>query len=127
MSKNVFTWVEIYVENMERARKFYESILKLELVPMDMPDGMDDHKMVSFPWSEDGPNISGALVSGPTGQAGAGGTVVYITCDDCSVEESRVENAGGKVHQSKFSIGDYGFCSICEDTEGNIFGLHSHK
>ncbi|TVR76551.1 MAG: VOC family protein [Saprospirales bacterium] len=127
MSKNIFTWVEIYVDNMERARKFYEEVLKLDLVPMEMPGGMDEYQMVSFPWIEDGPNISGALVSGPMGKPGAGGTVVYLTCEDCSVEESRVEKAGGKVHQTKFSIGDYGYCSICEDTEGNIFGLHSMK
>lgn len=125
MSKNVFTWAEIYVDNMERARKFYEEILQLELTPMEMPDGMDDFQMVSFPWVENGPNISGALVKASSGQAGPGGTVVYITCEDCSLEESRVEKAGGKVHQAKFSIGDYGFCSICEDTEGNVFGLHS--
>lgn len=127
MSKNVFTWVEIYVDQLERARKFYESILQLDLIPMDMPEGMDDYQMVSFPWDENGPNISGALVKSSDGRPGSGGTVVYIICDDCSVEESRVEAAGGLVLQSKFSIGNYGFCSVCQDTEGNVFGLHSMK
>jgi len=45
--------------------------------------------------------------------------------DDFKIEESRVNPAGGKEIQPKFSIGPYGFCSICQDTEGNIFGLHS--
>jgi uncharacterized protein len=29
--------------------------------------------------------------------------------------------------QPKMSIGDYGFCSIVMDTEGNTIGLHSMK
>ena len=33
--------------------------------------------------------------------------------------------AGGRVHQDKFSIGDYGFRSLVFDTEGNMIGLHS--
>jgi len=45
--------------------------------------------------------------------------------NDCSVEESRVEAIGGQVQKSKISLGEYGFCSICQDTEGNAFGLYS--
>ena len=56
---------------------------------------------------------------------GAGGTLVYFTCTDCSVEEARVEKAGGKILQPKMSIGEHGFCSIVMDTEGNPIGLHS--
>lgn len=58
---------------------------------------------------------------------GTGGTLVYFACEDCSVEESRVEAAGGRVLQPKMSIGEYGFCSIVMDTEGNSIGLHSMK
>ena len=28
--KNPFTWVEIYVEDMQRAQKFYENVLQIE-------------------------------------------------------------------------------------------------
>ena len=83
--------------------------------------------MLSFPWSEDERNISGALVKMDGMKAGAGGTLVYFVCEDCSVEENRVKNAGGKVCQPKMAIGDYGFCSIIMDTEGNTIGLHSMK
>ena len=38
-----------------------------------------------------------------------------------------VEKSGGKVLKEKFSIGNYGFCGICEDTEGNTIGFHSMK
>lgn len=126
-AKNPFTWVEIYVDDMSRAQKFYETILDVKMMELPMPEGMGDMQMLSFPWAEGEKNISGALVKMKDMKPGNGGTLVYFTCDDCSVEESRVEHAGGKVFQAKMSIGDYGFCSIISDTEGNTIGLHSMK
>jgi predicted enzyme related to lactoylglutathione lyase len=41
------------------------------------------------------------------------------------VEEARVESAGGRVLRSKFSIGQFGWVTLCTDTEGNVFGLNS--
>lgn len=124
-TKNPFTWVEIYVDDMNRAQKFYETVLAVQLDELPMPEGMGEMQMMSFPWAENERNISGALVKMEHMKAGIGGTLVYFACDDCSVEESRVEKAGGKVLQPKMPIGDYGFCSIVMDTEGNSIGLHS--
>ncbi|MBW7887402.1 MAG: VOC family protein [Bacteroidetes bacterium] len=126
-SKNPFTWVEIYVDDMSRAQKFYETVLQTKLSELPMSPEFGDMQMVSFAWEEGEPNISGALVKMQDMKPGAGGTLVYFACDDCSVEESRVESAGGKVLNPKMSIGDYGFCSVVMDTEGNTIGLHSMK
>ncbi|MBK9257320.1 MAG: VOC family protein [Saprospiraceae bacterium] len=126
-AKNPFTWVEIYVEDMSRAQKFYETVLEIQMTELPMPEGIDEMQMISFPWEENEKNISGALVKMEHMKPGSGGTLVYFACEDCSVEESRVTSAGGKVLQSKMSIGDYGFCSIAMDTEGNSIGLHSMK
>jgi uncharacterized protein len=52
---------------------------------------------------------------------------VYFGSEDCAIEESRVTEAGGKVMKPKMSIGEYGYISLCVDTEGNVFGLHSMK
>ena len=125
--KNPFTWVEIYVNDMSRAQKFYETVLDIKMEPLPMPEGMGEMEMLSFPWSETGRNISGALVKMKDVNPGAGGTMVYFTCDDCSTEESKIEVAGGKLLQPKMSIGNYGFCAIFLDTEGNTVGLHSMK
>jgi uncharacterized protein len=125
--KNPFTWIEIYVENMSRAQKFYESVLQLEMIPMETPGEMGDLEMISFPWAEDGPNISGALCKTKDMKAGTGGTLVYFACEDCAKETARVTGAGGKVLQPKFPLGEHGFCSICMDTEGNTIGFHSMK
>ena len=71
---------------------------------------------------------SGLRVQSPAPEGakpGIGGTLVYFSCADCGVEESRVEKAGGQIMQAKFSIGEYGFVSLVSDTEGNMTGLHS--
>ncbi|MBC6993358.1 VOC family protein [Neolewinella lacunae] len=125
--KNPFTWVEIYVEDMSRAQKFYETVLQIEMIPMQAPGDFGDLHMLSFPWSQGGSNISGALCKTGGMKPGTGGTLVYFTCEDCAVETSRVVDAGGKVLQEKMSLGEHGFCSILMDTEGNTIGFHSDK
>ena len=126
-TKNPFTWIEIYVEDMARAQQFYESVLQVELVELPSPDGNTDMQMMCFPWNENEKDISGALVKMEGMQPGAGGTLVYFACDDCATEISRVEAAGGQVLQEKFQIGEFGFCGICMDVEGNTIGFHSNK
>ncbi|MDU1892519.1 MAG: VOC family protein [Dysgonomonas sp.] len=125
---NPVVWFEIYVNDMARARKFYETVLNQKLVDMSM-EGAADYAMATFLGADDmnAPNASGALVWMKGVEAGANSTVVYFGCDDCAIEESRVKAAGGEIHKSKFSIGEYGFIALCVDTEGNIFGLHSMK
>lgn len=121
---NPVHWFEIYVDDINRARKFYETVLGYTMNDMATPGDMD-MKMIGFPGVEDGMGSSGALVQMEHVKAGGNSTLVYFGCQDCSVEQGRVEAAGGKVQQPKFSIGEYGFCAICSDTEGNYFGLYS--
>jgi predicted enzyme related to lactoylglutathione lyase len=70
---------------------------------------------------------SGALVKMAGFPSGGNSTLVYFVCEDCAVEEGRVEAAGGTVERSKMSIGEYGFISLAIDTEGNMIGLHSQQ
>lgn len=128
--KNPVNWFEIYVKDISRAKNFYEDVLKIKLDKLEVPGEMDDvntFQMMTFPWVQDQPNASGALVKTDGMEPGGNSVMIYFTCDDCKVEEGRVEKAGGKTLKEKFSIGEFGFCSICMDTEGNTFGLHSMK
>ena len=124
-ASNPFVWLEIYVDDLNRAQKFYESVLQIKMIPMQSPGDFGDLQMLSFPSSEDGFGISGALCKTSEMKPGAGGTLVYFGCQDCTTEISRVEQAGGHVIQEKMSIGEHGFCGICVDTEGNTIGFHS--
>ncbi len=124
-NKNPITWLEIYVDDMNRAQQFYETVLQIKMTPMQAPGGFGDLEMLCFPWAEGEANISGALCKTSSVKPGIGGTLAYFTSDDCANETSRVEGAGGKVLQDKFQIGEHGFCSVCMDTEGNTIGFHS--
>jgi hypothetical protein len=126
-AKNPFTWIEIYVENMDRAIGFYEAVLQVKMTPMQAPGDFGDLVMYCFPWAEGDNNISGALCQTKEFKAGTGGTLVYFACDDCSVELSRVASAGGTVIQEKFAIGEHGHVALAMDTEGNTIGFHSSK
>jgi len=126
---NPVGWFEIYVNDMDRATKFYETVLKVTLTTMSNPDGTGNSNMImkSFPGEMENPGSAGALVQMEGMKSGGSNVIIYFFCDDCSVVEKRAEAAGGKVCQSKMSIGQYGFISLVSDTEGNTIGLHSMK
>lgn len=123
---NPIGWFEIHVDDMSRARRFYETVLGVTLEKLESPvEG--DLEMWSFPADFESYGACGALIRMAGKEAGNNSTTVYFSCDDCAVEESRVAAAGGKVVDSKMSLGEYGFCAMIEDSEGNSIGLHSQQ
>ena len=129
MNSNAVCWFEIYVNDIERAKKFYETVLNQTLTRLDNPTEPKDFpqpEMWAFPMDEC-PGASGAICKMEGVEAGANSTLVYFNTADCSVEESRIEAAGGKVVVPKMGIGEHGFITIAPDTEGNNIGFHSMK
>jgi hypothetical protein len=123
MRNNPVCWFEIYVQDMPRARAFYEAVLGVQLARLEGPD----LEMWAFGMDEKSVGAGGALVRVPGVPSGGNSTMVYFACEDCAVEESRVEKAGGRVQRAKMSIGPYGFITLAVDTEGNMIGFHSLK
>lgn len=117
-------WFDIYVDDMERAQDFYETVLDTTLIPMDDPND-PTARMRAFIDDGSSHGAGGALVELEHASPGPGGSMVYFACVDCAVEEARVPAAGGSIVRPKFAIGDHGFVSIVTDTEGNMVGLHS--
>jgi predicted enzyme related to lactoylglutathione lyase len=120
---NAISWFDIYVEDMDRAVAFYEEVFEQKLEKTDDPTG--ETQMMSFPTNMKAYGASGALVKSKHSRPGIGGTVIYFSVEDCSIQESRVVAAKGQVIRPKFSIGDFGWVALCIDTEGNMFGLSS--
>ena len=122
-NRNPVGWFEIYVQNMERAKTFYQNTLEVTLERLDSP-GME---MSAFPpvMKSTFPGCGGALVKMDGKDSGTGGTLIYFSCEDCAVEASRAAKNGGKIQKEKMSIGQYGFIALVLDTEGNMIGLHS--
>lgn len=123
MQNNPVIWFELYVDDMMRARDFYESVFGWTLAKIESPD----LEMWGFPMDQTKVGAGGALVKMDGVTPGGSGTLVYFMCDDCAVEAKKFASHGGKICRDKFSIGQYGFIALVADSEGNTVGLHSMK
>jgi uncharacterized protein len=129
MKSNPVVHFEIYVEDMTRAKAFYEAVFETKLEQMPNPTPEMEMDMWFFPVDKDAGMSSygagGMLVKMDGFTPGSGGTLVYFGCDDCAVQAARAAEHGGSIFQEKTSIGEHGFCAVVRDTEGNLIGLHS--
>ena len=125
---NVITWFEIPVSDIERAKKFYETILDIEMIKRI--DGIDE--AVFFPFN---PNVvqatsgrvTGVLSKSERNSPSGHGTLVYINASP-NIQNvlDRVVNAGGKILAPKMQI-PAGFIATIIDSEGNKIGLHAEE
>jgi uncharacterized protein len=120
MKPNPIVWCEIYVQDMDRAKQFYETVFEMKLEKLESPE----IEMWAFPMAMESVGASGALVKMDGVKSGGSSTIPYFHCDEVAVELERVVTAGGKIHTPKESIGQYGFMALVVDTEGNMIGLH---
>lgn len=126
MKQNAVGWFDIYVNDMDRAAAFHQSVFNTELERISDPTD-DSVIMKGFPTEMNSYGAGGALVKRAGTEPVTGGTIVYFGVEDCLIEEAMVSSSGGRVITPKMSIGEFGFVSICMDTEGNLFGLSSMK
>jgi predicted enzyme related to lactoylglutathione lyase len=113
-------WFEIPCRDLDRAVKFYESVLDTKLQRMEfmgVPHGI-------FPSGEK--EVGGALVLDKSNSPSPSGTRIYLDAtgklEDCL---ARVTKHGGEVIVAKTDISPQGFLGVLRDTEGNLVGLHS--
>lgn len=129
MNNNPVVHFEIYVEDMARAKAFYEAVFDTTLERMPNPTPEVDMDMWFFPMDGEEAmsryGAGGMLVKMEGCSPGRGGTLVYFGCDDCAEQLARAAEHGGSIFQDKMSIGEHGFCAVAKDTEGNLIGLHS--
>ncbi len=121
MAKNPVNWFEIYVQNLERAKDFYESVFNIKLTKINT----SIIEMWGFPSNLESFGSSGALVKMDGVPSGGNSIIVYFSTKDCSAELERIAKNGGRIQKEKMDIGEYGHVALAYDTEGNMFGLHS--
>jgi len=119
--RNTINWFELPVVNFERAKKFYESIFKMEM----SDNMMGPYRMGFFP--ADGQGVSGAIVHGDGYTPSDKGSMVYLNADGIIDEVlGRIPQAGGKVVVPRTpitpEIGDF---AVFIDSEGNKVALHT--
>jgi predicted enzyme related to lactoylglutathione lyase len=125
---NILTWFEIPVTDLDRAQKFYETILNIKMVRRI--DG--ENEGVFFPFD---PNViqatsgrvTGVLSKSERNKPSGDGTVVYINASP-SIQTvlDKVGKWGGKVISPKIQIPP-GFIALIIDSEGNKVGLHAEE
>ena len=113
-------WFEIPVANMDRAKKFYETIFKINLtVALFGPE-----RIAVFPY--EAPAISGCLIEAANLKPGHG-PLPALNADPFLDEVlDRVEAAGGSIYHPCTQLPEgMGCFARIEDTEGNLIGLHA--
>ena len=74
MKPNPVVWFEIHVQDMARARKFYEAVFQCQLETLKSPAGeANGMQMLSFPGDMTTMGASGALVKMEGVPSGGGG------------------------------------------------------
>ncbi len=110
---------DIPVDDIDRARQFYQSLFawKIEKVPGELAyyliDTGGDETMVPE-WLG-----GGMALRSSEGQQ----ITLFVGVDDVESFTCTVEKLGGKIREAKTPIAGYGYLAVCEDTEGNSFGL----
>jgi uncharacterized protein len=119
---HALNWFEIHAANLQRAKRFYETILQISMEEVKVGDIPE----VLFPFDHTQGGVGGSILESNTPPPGAGGTVIYLNVEgDLDGVLGRIAGAGGTVTKPRTAIGPYGFIGIFKDTEGNSIGLHS--
>ncbi|MBA3898782.1 MAG: VOC family protein [Bacteroidetes bacterium] len=126
MKNNPVGWFELPVTDMDRAIKFYNAVLNVNIQKLDFGGLL----MGWFPFNEEGIGTSGSLVQQEEYKPSTSGVLIYFTAEsgDLANELGRVESAGGTVLAEKKLISeDVGFMGLFLDSEGNRVALHSRE
>jgi len=116
---------DIPVDDMGRAKRFYEEVFGWEISPVPGSGG-NFHAATTVPVDEEGePKVLGGINGGFFQRETHGLEGTFIEINVPSVDEylRRIESAGGKIVKPKGPILDIAFFALVKDTEGNIIGL----
>lgn len=118
---SVINWFDIPAADLDRAARFYETVLAVSL----MRENMLGARMAIFP-AKPG-EATGAIIARDGVTPGTTGPTLYLKAgSDISAALGRVSAAGGKIlHPKTFIKEGWGYFAIILDSEGNSVGLHS--
>lgn len=116
--EKLIAWVEIPSNDFDRAVKFYNSLLSMEL----KGESYENEKMACFPTGE------GAIIYSPGFEPSGQGMVVSFNTGNLDETIQKVERLGGRVVQPKTRIDAQGkgYFALFIDSEGNRVGLYGY-
>lgn len=121
---NSLNWFEIPALDIDRAKKFYDTIFGIDMVVLPEMMGM---KMAGFPMEMGSGKASGGLAQSQMHKPSVDGAIIYLNANP-SIQAviDRIEPAGGKVVMPRTQISpEIGYMAFFIDTEGNKIGLHA--
>ncbi|EMC7915543.1 VOC family protein [Enterobacter kobei] len=117
--KSVINWFEIPVVDMDRAIKFYEPAMQVQL----RREKMDMAELAVFP--HDDPATGGALAKFEGVSPSQQGAIIYLHTDNLTATLDRIASAGGECVFGPLELPDgIGTIALFIDSEGNRVGLH---
>lgn len=119
------SWFEIPATDLDRAQKFYETILNIKL----NRTSMGGEELGIFPYDREGGATGGALIGAGSEKPSTDGTVLYLhSKDDIATVLECVPAAGGRVTKGRIELlNGIGAIAWIADTEGNRVGVHAMK
>jgi hypothetical protein len=115
---NPFFYVEIPVNDMQRAIRFYETVFDMKLTTTNI----DNIETALFPFEEGQMGITGALAKGEIYKPTINGVLIYLHTDEIDLTLERVIALGGEILYPKTDNG-IGFVAEFKDSEGNRIAL----
>lgn len=120
----IFSWVEIPVQDIERAARFYGKLLGRDVTITDVPP----RRMATLYFE---PNqVGGSLLQAPGVEPGTQGAHVYLNAGrggDLEVMIERVRALGAEIVIPATPMGDDGRFASFRDSEGNILSLFAEN
>jgi uncharacterized protein len=121
LNPNVPAWFEIPADDLDRAQRFYETILGQALER----ERFGDSDIAVFPGGAK-PNASGALIRMEDCRPSVQGSIVYLSVDDLAPVLERAEAHGGDTIVGRTALPPgMGYFAQLRDSEGNRVGLWS--
>jgi predicted enzyme related to lactoylglutathione lyase len=108
-------WFGIPADDPERAKKFYSDLFGWKINPVP---GRGDYWYIDTGGTDDTPD--GGLKKREHPQEPI---TNYVSVNSVSEFSKKIEKLGGKICMGKTAVPVMGYFAVCQDTEGNTFGI----
>jgi predicted enzyme related to lactoylglutathione lyase len=123
MANNLASFA-IHADDVQRCRRFYETVFGWRFEPWGPPDFYLVHT-----GDEKSPGVQGLMHKRqePRGQGGPNCFECTVAVDDLDAVTNAVEASGGRILMAKAPIPTVGVLTKFEDSEGNVLGAMAYE
>jgi uncharacterized protein len=116
-------WNEVFTTNVDRAGKFYSTVLGWKTEAVDMGP-MGTYTLFKLPG--DTQNVGGMMPMPPNMKGAPSFWLAYLQVDDCDASTKKASDLGAKTMMPPMDIPNIGRFSIVQDPTGATFALYKN-